>query len=228
MAYPVVQTYSSGSNNSNLTSHPVTLPSGIGYGDLILVFFGTDGVTTQSVDTNTSGFNWVQYSTNYVGTGDSGVSAAVYYKYASESNTLNINTTDAQYSSYVVYRITGYDGQLQYSYTGANSSNPDLPNCPAGVTPVNVDSLWVAAVIHNGTIVCSVAPTDFTNLITQAGTGSESCSVSSARRSYTGTYLDPNVFTADTGLWVGWLIKIMDINSVGVGFYYPWRTVSTV
>jgi len=225
MAYPTVGGYSACSNNVNTTSHSVIMPGNISAGDLLLAFFVSDGICTHSINTSVSGNKWVVYDTNIIGDDDTGITATIYYKVAETSNALTVTTSEGQYSSCLVYRIVSgtYDTNIENSKTGVSSSNPNLTVCNG---LFSAEALWIALIGHNSTVVASVAPTNFIGLFTQAGTGSESCSISSARREYTGTSLDPDAFTASTSFWVGWLIKISAPGYTGFGINYPFKNVS--
>lgn len=227
MAYPTVGGYSSCSNDANSTSHSIIMPGSISAGDLLLVLFVSDGICTHSINTSVSGNKWVTYDTNDIGDDNTGITATIYYKVAETTNALTITTSEGQYSSCLVYRIVAgsYDTNFEHSKTGVNSSNPNLTTC-SGL--FSAEALWIGFIAHNNTVVASAPPTSFTGLLTQAGTGSESCSISSARREYTGTSLDPDAFTASISFWVGWLIKISAPGYAGFGMNYNFKTVSIV
>ncbi|MGH8573430.1 MAG: hypothetical protein ACREX8_12770, partial [Gammaproteobacteria bacterium] len=203
MAFPVVQGISNGRTTSNQTSHSVTLPSGIVAGELLLVPIAVDGDAGSSASAG-----WTELGDVTEGT----ISGAVYYKIAAGSDTLTITTVDSEQISWVAHRISGAGTPTGSSVIG-DSTNPDPPNHNAGSA---ADYLWVAVHCGDGTTVSSAAPTNYTNLLTQAGTGSISgASISVARRTLNAASENPGTFTAGDDEWVCWTIAVPPAAATG-------------
>lgn len=200
MAFPVVQTKATvGSAGS--TSHPITLPTGVTAGDLLLVIFGVRSNPTVSVG---SGTGWTKLGQQSQATAQT---TAIFYKIATGSDALTLSTTTSQRSTAGTYRITGASGVVEGAGAGATSTNPDTPNLtPAGGAK---DYLWIStSSIVIGTVSASAAPASYTNLTNYpsgAGTGISLCI---AERGLNATSENPGAFTAASTTWAGYTLAI--------------------
>ncbi|PZM90183.1 MAG: hypothetical protein DIU79_14460, partial [Actinobacteria bacterium] len=85
--------WSSGATStSDTTSHPITLPSGIQAGDLLIVVFSVDGNPTV-----TAPADWYKLGQASNGTA---VTGAVFWKFAEGGDTLTLTTSSAEQSSH--------------------------------------------------------------------------------------------------------------------------------
>src|SRR5690606_36955639 len=89
--------------------------------------------------------------------------------------------------------------QIAWAFSDGSSTNSDPPNLSLGASQ---DALWIATRAGDSTVVATAAPTNFSNLQTQAGGGTSGASSNSAERSFTGSSLDPGTFTSGSEQWV--------------------------
>ena len=109
MTFPQVE--ATNTSTASGTSHAVSLPAGIEVGNLLLVFFATDGDISFS---DLDGFTELFSMDNGTAT-----SLSVLYKIAEGSDTLTLVTNESEGSAHVSVRITGYDtGQMPEVSTG--------------------------------------------------------------------------------------------------------------
>lgn len=223
---PVVEATNTGVQNPNATSHSVNLPSGIVAGELLLVVFSTDGNPTITINTGVSGNNWVKLGQ----TNQADVVGSIFWKIAEGSDVLTLTTSASETSSHISYRISGGASFSVYSAsdvgtTAANTSNP--PSLTAD--PGNAPYLWIATASKDGdNQIATGAPTDFTNLLTQASVGGGS--TSTAIRSFTATNQDPSNFTGfpATDQWVSYTLAVYSTNPVFDPISYPQYVFPTV
>ncbi len=200
---PTIESWSSGaSTTTNASTHAITMPSGITAGDLLIIVFSTDGVADITI---TAG-DWIELSQAQ----GSGVSSGIFYKFATGSDTATVATGSEQ-TSHIVYRISG--ASMPYiAQTTGNSTNSDPPNLDTGTSR---NYLWLATATHDSTVVASAAPTNYSNLHTQAAAGTGGASTSTAERAATASSENPGTFTSNTEQWVSFTIAIPS-SSMGI------------
>lgn len=214
MAYPQVQSYSSGVFvTANSATHTLTMPTGIQAGDLLIAFIsmsiGTDGHLWATINAGSSSNNWWgPLGNDYVG--DTGwrwdVHTGLYmaYAYGSGNDSLTVNTAWSAYSrykgyftayarpSFVVYRISGaaYVPEHVLNIARFNMRAGDNASWyvegPSPDDSVVTDYLWLATIAAPSNKIATAAPTNFTNLITAQGSDLVylSSSLSTCRREY--------------------------------------------
>lgn len=200
---PTVQTRSSGASTAvNATSHVITMPSGITAGDLLIIVFSTDGTADVSI---TAG-DWIKLDQE-TGTG---VSSAVFYKFAAGSDTATV-TTGSEQTSHIVFRISG--ASVPYiAQANGDSTNTNPPDLDTGTSR---NYLWIATATHDSTVVASAAPTNYATLTTQAAAGTAGASTSTAERSLTASSENPGTFTSSTEQWTSFTIAVPS-SSMGI------------
>lgn len=138
--FPVVEDIASGTLPfaSQSTSHSITLPSGVQAGDILVIFFTTNGVT------HTPPAGWTQLLTEIGGTSNA-IRHSVFTRTAdgSEGSGVTITTSANTGHVYVAYRVSGgasVEGQI--TSVGSNL-NPDPPS----LSPAwgEAKTLWIAA-----------------------------------------------------------------------------------
>jgi hypothetical protein len=200
---PVVQARNSGRTTGNATSHPITLPSGIVAGELLLVVFSCDGTPTILPPSDWSLLG--QASNGTVVTG------AFLWKIAEGSDTLTITTSLLQESSHISFRISGVfvPGTVEGSSANGSSTNSNPPSHSMSLLGSR-GRLWIATRSGDSTVVATAAPADYTDLQTQAANTSGGASTNTAERTITGSSEteDPGVFTSTSEQWVSWTIGI--------------------
>ena len=165
MAFPVVETTNTSQESSAVTTHTVSLPSGIVSGNLLLLFIDTNTATTV---TGPSGWTelWAQSSGPYLRRG--------YYRQAdgTEGTTVTFSTSVASQSVHISYRISGAENPStqvpEAAVLGAGGSGTTID--PPSLTPTGgaKDYLWIAGASHNSASSGAVnaAPTNYSSLLT--------------------------------------------------------------
>lgn len=208
-ATPVVQSRSSGASAAvNSTSHSITMPSGITAGDLLVIFFSTDGNSDAAINSG----NWVKLEEGHDA---SNVTGAVFYKYAEGSDTATVTTSGSEQSSHIVLRISGAGVPIAGA-TNGNSTNSDPPSLDTGVSK---NYLWVATRMGDSTVTATGAPSGYSNLQSQAAAGTGGASVDTAEYASTASTEDPGTFTSAAEQWVAMTVAIppsgMGVEAVG-------------
>jgi len=187
--FPVVEGNSSGTVDTEQTSHAVNLSS-VENGELLILIFSCYDPTV-ATPTITWPADWTSLSKTQ------GIhhSEGVAYKVADgEGTSVNVTTAASGYSAYQLYRISGYSLMPQLaadSYGNTNSPNPPVESpAPVGYT------LWVAAfgISDSASRTVSSYPSSYTGgEYTQSSSGY--AAVGSAVRNLTADSEDPGTFT---------------------------------
>jgi len=209
--YPLVAGTAQSNSNGNVTSHVVSLPTGVEVGDLLIAIMGfrnrTFTTTTVSFPTG-----WTELVTRTAGNGQ----GVVFYKIATatEAGAANITVaaaptggTGGARSAHTVYRIGKgtYQGTPEATYIDAtkmvtSATNPNPPS----LTPTwgSAKNLWIVGAAGYRAVTTpnttTFIPTNFSNGTYEfdaSNTDVSSASVSTARREFEGTVLDPGTFT---------------------------------
>jgi len=187
MAFPVVAAVNGGYEAEASTEHTVNLPADIGAGDLLLVFFGSDGVPTITFPEG-----WTELFQESNGN----VTLGAWYRVADgeEGATITVTTSVSEMASHNSYRITGYSGTPEISLRGTGSST--IPN-PRSLTPTwgAKDTLWFAVEGNDSNPTVTDYPADYTDGRNDVYDGFGGCGVGSARRELNAESEDPGVFT---------------------------------
>lgn len=209
MTFPVIADTNSSEVGAG-TNHTVNLPANISNGDLLLIFFATDGDNTI---TNWNGFTELVSESN--GTANF---FAIGYKNASgsEGGTIDITTSVSEPSSHVTYRITGWDsGQIPQASTVAEASS-NTPN-PTILTPTGgaKDYLWILAAGWDRNRTISAWNANFTlDRLYISGGGSGDCSVGISARNENVASKDPGSITINTAdTWCAWTVAVHPITA---------------
>jgi hypothetical protein len=220
---PTVEATASGIQSSDVTSHSITLPSGIVAGELLLVVFsadeGTDDNIVVSINTGISGNNWSILGQRR----EDDVLGAVIWKIAEGGDVLTLTTNQTQQNTHISYRISGGTSFNVYGASAdggnANSANPPSLSPAPGSAPY----LWIATASKDGTSIAGNEPTNFSNLLTQAG-DSNGASTSTAIRNFTASNQDPGNFTSFSGSneeWVSFTIAVYSTEPTYTPISYP-------
>lgn len=193
MAFPVVQATASSTEDSDVTSHTVSLPSGIVDGNLLVVFFAHDDATS----TVTFPAGW----TDLGGLGYTFGTLSAAYRFADggEGASIAVTTTNARNSAHNAYRITGHSAgvgpEISAGATGDSvTPDPDSLN-PLGDTK---DYLWIAVEGHDQDTNTTALPTSYGPIVEAHSTGTNAHSCASAPRSLNAASEDPSSFTIQT------------------------------
>jgi hypothetical protein len=201
--YEILSGTAQGHETSYVTSHPVTMPTGVQIGELILVFICGNDSRTISINTGVSGNNWTIESN---ATSDA-TRGLVIWKFAEGSDALTLTSVEGTTKlAFISYRLSGVDTSNPLTATSATgaSTNADPPsNTPEYGT---YEYIWFAVAAIAEDTTPSAAPTDFTGLITEAG---ENGSLGVAYRLYeTDAAYNPGVFTSDIRYWIAFTVIV--------------------
>lgn len=208
MAFPQVVDTNTSIVTPSGTSHTVDLPANISAGDLLLVFFSTDGDNTIS--------DWDGFTELFNLSNGTFASLSVGYKKATggEGGTITITTTSSEHSAHVSYRITGHadpDSQAPEASTGAvdGSANPN----PDSLTPTGgaKDYLWIAVEGNDdGTDTVISYPTGYDDNQFTIGTANSSfgCAIGIGSKEENDTSDDPGTFTIPPEQWVACTVAV--------------------
>lgn len=188
MAFPTVQSTSSGNNNAS-TSHSVTMPSGLTSGDLILVVWCNHESFAPATVTPPAGYTKHQELSN-----NNELSAAIMSKVSdgTEGASQTFTLPSSETAAYVVYRITGHNSAVEATI----NNNGGLPGSPGEVMtwPVTAltptwgaaDTLWIVSLHNEGhnNAPGRTVSTNYQNLIRIPVTGalSNQAQVATGRR----------------------------------------------
>lgn len=195
-AFPVVAAENGGNQNTNSTSHPINLPTGIVSGDLLIVFFTVDG--TPTVSGWPSGWNAI-FTPVANGTV---VKTEGRYKIAdgTEGSTFTLTTSALERSAHTSYRITGWHGTTApeaAAATPATSANPDPPSLSPSWGAES--TLWFAvAGYDNGTLTINTTtgiPASYTNGRNDRSNSTAGVGQGVARLQLNATPQNPGTFT---------------------------------
>lgn len=202
MAFPQVAAVSGGNNASDSKQHTVNLPNGIQSGDLLLVFFATDGYPTITFPGG-----WTQL---FQTANSSYVAFGAWYRIADgeEGATITVETSTWEMSAHTSYRITGYSGTPEAGISAtSNSSWPDPPS----LTPTwgAEDTLWFACEGNDHQYSVSSYPTNYADGRNDIASSSSGCGVGTCRRELNAVSENPGTFTiAASEQWVANTVAI--------------------
>ncbi len=137
-AFPVVEATNGGGNTTAAVTTPVTLPSNVAVGNLLIVFFVKDGTAAPA---GISGTGW----TTFGGAAGTAQYAIAYWKIADGDDALTINHASTK-TAYIAYRITGHDANTAPEI--ASAINTSITPNPPALNPTNWETeqtLWLAS-----------------------------------------------------------------------------------
>lgn len=209
MAFPAIASTAQGNSGASTQSHTVNLPSGIQAGDLLVVWFVTDGSPTITFPGG-----W----TKLVEVASSGaVTGSLYYKTASgsEGSSISVSTDANEGSAHISFRIPSWNAlEASTGATGADAA-PD----PGSLSPSwgAADTLWIAfECADNGTRTISWNGGDpyTSDRAQEAWSSSQGCVASCRSRQYNAASDDPpsvNLSSADQ--WVAFTLAVQPAGS---------------
>ena len=201
MTFPQVAAVNGGNNTGSGTSHTVNLPAGIEAGDLLLVFFASDGTPTITFPGG-----W----TELFQTSNDSVGFGAWYRIADgeEGATITVTTSASEMTAHTSYRITGYSGTPEVgTRVPGFSCYPD----PSSLTPSweAKDTLWFACEGNNKDSTVGAYPTNYTNGRNDYAFNLQGVSVGSARRELNAVSEDPGTFTISfSSQWIATTVAI--------------------
>lgn len=189
-AYPVIAATNGGNDVINQLNHTVNLPAGINAGDLLVVYFVSDGVP---LSTWPAGWFFIVGGANAPN-----VICEIYYRIAdgTEGASIIVSTDANQMTAHTSHRITGYGGIPEDSATDEGADNsPDPPNLAPSWG--STTTLWIAASAYDvGTRTVNAYPANFiNNNRNDRSNNAEGVGVGIATRNLTAAAENPGVFT---------------------------------
>lgn len=194
MAFPTVASEAGGGETNAVTTHPITMPTGIAANDLLLAFFSVDAAATV-----VSGWpaGWTEV---FAASNGSAHGYICRYKIAAGGDAnFDLTTSTSERSGFTVYRITGWHGTTapEAGTAGiATSSTPDPPSLSPSWGAE--DTLWFSAVgidmaLNDGDV--TAYPSSYTNGRQDGFSVAGGSITATARRTVNATSEDPGTFT---------------------------------
>lgn len=183
MAFPTFINSASTTAVTGTTNVTMTMPASIVAGRLLMAVIGGAALTTMSATgwTSTSRF------------GSAGLAVTVLSKVAVGSDTMSVARSINSTVTALIYQIDTWSGDLadisSNGPSGTTLTNPPSLTPPGGAA----DYLWFAALFTTTTTVATVAPTNYSNLLTVSN--ASSFALNSASRSLNAATEDPGAFT---------------------------------
>jgi len=190
MTFPTVSAVASTNQNTDTTSHPISLSVNVD-NDICIVFFNKDGTGAPSGFTG----GWSD-----LGGLDGGSSSHlhVYAKKMAAGNTLTITTGSGERSNATCYTIpaASWHGTSMPEVAFSNGDatvSPDAPN----LTPSwgAQDTLWFCVNGMNESVNPTTQPTNYTNVVDENQTGSGEVNMASCRRELNAASENPGAWT---------------------------------
>ena len=200
-AFPQVESITTTSFSSAVTTHNVRMPETVNADDLLIMFFSAHKVNTAFTITNPSGWD-VQY--NQVYSPDSlnqGVAAYVVSATGDEDGAVvDVATSETTTGAAQVYRITSWEGSTSTIESVRATQETDTTADPPSLTPAfgSANYLWIAGAHgQDDDALISSYSTDYTNgTNTASGAGTNAAAeIATARREAAGTSEDPGTIT---------------------------------
>lgn len=194
MAFPTVQSRTTGASTATATSHTVTLPATINAGDLLLVAFtcGGGSGTTLTWDNTTAG----TWTTVADATHTTAVRGTLLSKVASGTESgaaLSITLSASAQVAWTIWRITGHQGSVE----AGSAIGSSVTIAFSALTPSwgADDNLWIAAAHINSSPTVSTYSTNYTNPTRAAGTGTGRMTTESCERLLNASSETPSSWT---------------------------------
>lgn len=194
---PTVVSRSGGSSPTNETAHPITLPTGISIGELLLVFIAFDNITTPSTTSN----NWVRLG--FANAGGEG-SLGAFVKKATGSDALSIASAGSEQSAHNSMRISNWSGDISKVFsTFASSVSNSLPDPPVlSPSPGVDDYLWLVGAGTQAADQTTEPPTGFSNYLPRtSGSSISNAALATAEIKLTTGTLNPGAFSGAEDEW---------------------------
>jgi hypothetical protein len=203
MAHPVVEATStwqvSGTSNVS-TLGPITLPSGVAAGDLLVAFVAVDG---SPVMTGPANWHMLRQEAN-----TTVVKGAVFWRRADGvDDALSVGLSVVEHGSAIVYRISGanfVEGAWSNG-SSANSTNPAFTPTTAGL-----DCLWLAARAGDAQIVADTAPSGYGSMLFTFANNTGGACANTAHKTGTTVAETPGAWTSASEQWATFTLAVYD------------------
>ncbi|GAH69806.1 unnamed protein product, partial [marine sediment metagenome] len=188
-------------------------PANIASGDLLLVFFSSDGASTITFPEG-----WTQLFQTENGTY---VTFGAWYRIADgeEGATITVTTSTSEMTAHTSYRIIGYSGtpEIGTATTGINGFSD-----PPSLTPTwgALDTLWLAIEGHDYHQDVLDYPVNYTDGRCDYASSNGGCGVATARRELNAISEDPSSFYMSADQWVANTVAIKPEEGVPPAYYH--------
>lgn len=194
MAFPAVQSRTTGASTAAATSHTVTLPATINSGDLVLIAFTCTGGTGTTVtwDNSTAGA-WSNIANNTQGANTRGMLLSKTADGTEGGAALSVSLSVSSAAAWTIWRITGCQGAVEASVATGGTSTVTF----SALTPSwgAKDTLWIAVGHINGTPTVTTYSTNYTNATRAAGSSATRCTTESVQRELNASSETPGAWT---------------------------------
>ena len=181
MTLATVRARAQGSQTSDSTTHPITLPTTVA-GDLLLVAFASD-TATATVSTSSTGWAILASIPQGATTNHTG---SVLWKRATGSDALTVNTSTAEQSTHISISIqSGNTPEETDANGGSASSTTPTAISPSGGTGDYLCVLCSFTDSSTGTTQSFGTASGFSNVTTQNPTTTQSAATNTQERGYT-------------------------------------------
>lgn len=197
MAFPTVQTRTTGASSATATTHTVTLPATINSGDLLLVAFtcGGGAGTTVTWDNTTAG-TWTTVANNNSGANVRGMLFSKVADGTEGSAALSITLSAAAQVAWTIWRITGCQGGAEAVASSGGATAVTF----SALTPSwgAADNLWLAVGHIASTPTVSSYSTNYTDATRAAAGGASRVTTESVERQLNAASETPSAWTIST------------------------------
>lgn len=198
MAFPTVQSRTTGASSATATTHTVTLPATINAGDFLFIAFTSGGGsgTTVTWDNTTAG-TWTTVASNTQSTNVRGTLLSKVADGTEGSAALSIGLSAAAQVAWTIWRITGCESSSQAVSAVGTSATVTF----AALTPAwgALDTLWLAIAHINSSPTVSSYSTGYSNPTRAAGAGVGRVTTESCEQLLNATTETPSAWTLSGG-----------------------------
>jgi hypothetical protein len=209
MAYPIVAGYNTSIEAANATTHTINLPTGISNGELLVVFFATDGDNT--VGWPNEGTDWILIF-EVSDTRDAHLSCAYRIADGNEGTTIDVTTTSSETSAHISFRITGHGAGTNPPEASTGIVNADSNPDPDSLTTSwgADDNLWIVMEGNDDDDLVTAYPTNYGSNQHTLDAGAAGPTIGVATYNYNSTDTqNPGTFTiAASEQWVAGTVVI--------------------
>lgn len=195
MAFPTVQSRTTGASSATATTHTVTLPATINSGDFLFVAFtcGNASAPTVTWDNTTAG-TWTSIVTAVQGVGN--VRGSLYSKVADGtegSAALSIGLSVSAQASWTIWRITGCQGAVET--VSAAGTTATVTFSALAPTWGAEDTLWLAVTHVTNSPTVTTYSTNYTDPTRSAGSNASRNTTESCERLLNTSSETPSAWT---------------------------------
>lgn len=218
MAFPVVQSTATSVSASSLTTHTITVPSGVVSGDLLIAFIALENVTSPANQFSAWSDSFIEILDKTTG-GSSGASIGVAYKFSdgTEGANITVDSVDSERAAHAMYRIDTQSPVIAPEITAGASGNSTSPD-PDSLTPAGgaKDYLWmVLCGFERDDSTITAFPTNYgSNQVTSSVFSGGTLGI--ATRNLNASTEDPGAFTiSGAEEWQAFTLAVHPLPSTG-------------